>query len=155
MQAGAVQDGTIREVALRPLEPAGRRFWLLAGALAGLVAEWQPPFRPEWVTSVPDSGGLVKDLAQRLATALGLEYLSAVEKIKVAQPQKEMQNSTQQVTNLLGAFGVGIVRSGPVLLVDDMVDSRWTLTTVGDLLRAAGSGPVYPLALADTSRSDS
>jgi ATP-dependent DNA helicase RecQ len=41
---------------------------------------------------------------------------------------------------------------GPVLLVDDIVDSRWTMTVVAALLRQAGCGPVYPLALADTSR---
>ena len=40
------------------------------------------------------------------------------------------------------------VRSGPVLLVDDLVDSRWTLTVAGSLLRDAGAGPVFPFALA-------
>jgi ATP-dependent DNA helicase RecQ len=34
-----------------------------------------------------------------------------------------------------------------VLLVDDLVDSRWSLTVAGRLLRLAGSGPVLPLAL--------
>jgi hypothetical protein len=36
----------------------------------------------------------------------------------------------------------------PVLLVDDMVDSGWTLTLVAVLLQHQGSGPVYPFALA-------
>jgi ATP-dependent DNA helicase RecQ len=36
----------------------------------------------------------------------------------------------------------------PGLLVDDMVDSRWTLTTIGVALREAGSGPVFPFVLA-------
>jgi ATP-dependent DNA helicase RecQ len=45
-------------------------------------------------------------------------------------------------------------RAGPVLLVDDMVDSAWTLTVVAALLRQAGSGPVWPLALAATSAGD-
>jgi ATP-dependent DNA helicase RecQ len=35
-----------------------------------------------------------------------------------------------------------------LLLVDDIVDSRWTLTEIGAVLRGAGSGPVYPFALA-------
>jgi ATP-dependent DNA helicase RecQ len=43
------------------------------------------------------------------------------------------------------------VREGPVFLIDDMVDSRWTLTVLGAELRWAGSGPVYPVALTDTS----
>jgi ATP-dependent DNA helicase RecQ len=41
-----------------------------------------------------------------------------------------------------------------VLLVDDMVDSRWTLTIAGFKLRQAGSGPVFPFALADASVKD-
>jgi len=42
-----------------------------------------------------------------------------------------------------------------VLLVDDMVDSRRTFTVIAALLRAAGSGPVFPLALAQVvMRSD-
>jgi len=35
-----------------------------------------------------------------------------------------------------------------VLLIDDVVDSRWTLTVAAVLLREHGSGPVYPFALA-------
>ena len=38
--------------------------------------------------------------------------------------------------------------SGAVFLVDDMVDSRWTFTVIAALLRRAGSGAVFPLALA-------
>ncbi len=37
-----------------------------------------------------------------------------------------------------------------MLLVDDMVDSRWTLTVAAWLLRSHGSGVVWPLALAQT-----
>ena len=40
------------------------------------------------------------------------------------------------------------MRDGPVLLVDDLVDSRWTLTVAGSLLRDHGAGPVFPFALA-------
>ena len=38
--------------------------------------------------------------------------------------------------------------TGPVLLVDDLVDSRWTVTVVGALLRQAGAPGVLPFALA-------
>jgi ATP-dependent DNA helicase RecQ len=37
--------------------------------------------------------------------------------------------------------------TGSVLLIDDMVDSRWTMTVASWLLRRAGSGEVFPLAL--------
>ncbi|GAB7304654.1 hypothetical protein MAFF212519_25330 [Clavibacter michiganensis] len=36
----------------------------------------------------------------------------------------------------------------PVLLVDDLVDTRWTLTVAGRLLRKAGATRVLPFALA-------
>jgi ATP-dependent DNA helicase RecQ len=60
-----------------------------------------------------------------------------------------MENTSQQLRNVLGAFVVvGPVPDGPVLLLDDLVDSRWTITVAGVVLRDAGSGPVHPLALA-------
>ena len=64
-----------------------------------------------------------------------------------------MENSAQQMSNVAGAFEVDprVVRLDPVLLVDDMVDSRWTFTECAFALRTAGSGPVYPLALASTA----
>ena len=68
-----------------------------------------------------------------------------------------MENSYQQAHNLRDAFEVENhrVRSAPVLLVDDMVDSRWTLTVVAAHLRLAGAGQVFPLALAETGKRDS
>ena len=45
----------------------------------------------------------------------------------------------------------GTCPRGPVLLVDDIVDSRWTLTICAVLLREAGSGPVFPVALASAA----
>ena len=86
--------------------------------------------------------------------ASGSPASTAVTKLRSTRQQKTMQNRHQQVANLQGAFAVGEVRPGPVFLLDDMVDSRWTFTVVGSLLREAGSGPVYPVALADTSRGD-
>jgi ATP-dependent DNA helicase RecQ len=66
-----------------------------------------------------------------------------------------MQNSVQQFRNTLGAFAVDGARPGPVLLIDDMVDSRWTFTMVGHLLREAGTEAVFPVALVDTSQRQS
>jgi ATP-dependent DNA helicase RecQ len=61
-----------------------------------------------------------------------------------------MANSAQQVRNLDGALTTtrAAFPEGPVLLVDDMVDSRWTFTIAAWLLRSRGSGEVWPLALA-------
>ena len=51
---------------------------------------------------------------------------------------------------IAGAFAVhpGFPPGGPVLLVDDLVDSRWTIAVLAMQLAEAGSGPVYPFALA-------
>jgi ATP-dependent DNA helicase RecQ len=59
----------------------------------------------------------------------------------------------QQVARRVGArFGNGpTLPPVPVLLVDDMVDSGWTLTLAAVLLQHQGSGPVYPFALAKAS----
>ena len=40
------------------------------------------------------------------------------------------------------------IGSAPVLLVDDLADSRWTMTVAGRELRRAGAGSVLPFALA-------
>ena len=67
-----------------------------------------------------------------------------------------MQNSYQQALNVLGAFRVaGKVLSTPVLLVDDTVDSGWTLTVLGSLLHEAGCSAVIPFALAKGTNGNS
>lgn len=48
----------------------------------------------------------------------------------------------------------GDVAQGPVLLIDDVVDSGWTLAVVAALLLEAGSGPVFPAALASATAGD-
>ena len=69
--------------------------------------------------------------------------------------QKVMQNSAQQVRNAAASLRVaGTCPVGPVLLIDDIVDSRWTLTYAGWLLRTHGAGPVYPFALAAATPQD-
>ena len=63
-----------------------------------------------------------------------------------------MANSVQQARNIDGSLAITAepLPAGPVLLVDDMVDSRWTFTVAAWLLRSHGSGQVFPLALALT-----
>ena len=98
---------------------------------------------------------LVPDFAQRLAAKLGIPFLNAVTKAKANQPQKGQQNSFHQCHNLDGVFAIHQpVPNGAVLLVDDIVDSRWTLTVIGALLQQTGSGVVFPVALASSSVND-
>lgn len=122
----------------------------LVEASAALVREWRPRPSPTWITYVPSLSRdtLVADFAQALGQELGLVVQAVISKVATNRPQKEMQNSAQQYHNVAQAFQVsGEVNSEPVLLIDDLFDSRWTLTLVGVALREAGSGPVFPFAL--------
>lgn len=117
-------------------------------------SRWKPDPMPTWVTAVPSlrRPQLVSDFAKRVADQLELPFYPILTKKINSPEQKTMQNRTQQLTNVLEAFQVqGTCPNGPVLLIDDMVDSGWTLTLCGVLLREAGSGPVFPFALASTS----
>ena len=127
----------------------------LVTASAALIADrWRPDPPPTWVTSVPSMThpDLVPDFAARLADALGLPIRDLVRKVGQNQPQATMRNSAQQVRNVWDAFAVAdgpsAVPDGPVLLVDDLADSKWTITVVARALRQAGSGPVHPFVLA-------
>ena len=130
----------------------------LVKAAVDMIAEWAPNPKPKWLTYVPSlrHPDLVPDFASRLAKTLRLPLVPLVEKVRETQPQKGQQNSPHQELNVRGAFElVGAPLVGPVLLIDDAVDSRWTLVEIGALLRVHGSGPVYPLALASLQGRDS
>lgn len=130
----------------------------LVNACERLVREWAPQPAPTWVTCIPSlrHPELVPDFARRLATALNLPFHLVLEKTDDRPEQKTMANSSQQARNIDGSLAVRAANlpAGPVLLVDDMVDSRWTLTVAAWLLTAHGSGPIYPLALATTAHAE-
>ncbi len=123
----------------------------LVTALAELIFDWAPDPAPTWVASVASlrHPELVTSFARRLADQLGLPYEPIVVKREERPEQRSQQNSAHQHRNTAGAFAVTQpARIGPVVLVDDLVDSGWTLTEVGRVLRRSGAGPVYPVALA-------
>ncbi len=124
----------------------------LVTACIHLVEEWQPDPFPKWVTAIPSHRHpkLVHDFAQRLAAELQLPFIEAIVTKENRPEQKTMENSDKQARNAFASLGVNRhkVLSGPVLLVDDMVDSRWTFTVAAYKLRQFGSGEVWPLALA-------
>ncbi|KQM38810.1 RecQ family ATP-dependent DNA helicase [Sphingomonas sp. Leaf10] len=130
----------------------------LVHACRKMVIDWNPQPCPEWVTCIPSSRNpdLVPDFARRLAIELGLPFLPVLRKAEDRPEQKAMANSVQQARNVDGSLAIdeGSVPHGPVLLIDDMVDSRWTLTVAAWLLREAGSGEVWPLALSKTGHGE-
>lgn len=130
----------------------------LVNACANLVRGWAPQPRPTWVTCIPSRRhpDLVPDFARRLAAAINLPFNGVIEKTDDRPEQKKMANSSQQARNIDGSLAIraAVVPNGPVLLVDDMVDSKWTMTVAAWLLTSHGSGPVYPLAMASTAQSE-
>lgn len=123
----------------------------LVTAVVGMMRNWNPQPAPTWVTSIPSlrHPDLVPDFARRLALALGLPFHVALQKTDHRPEQKTMANSTLQARNVDGSLAITAARlpEGPVLLVDDIVNSRWTLTVAAWLLQSSGSGIVYPVAL--------
>ncbi len=106
-----------------------------------------------WVTNVPSLRRplLVKEFAEKLAAKLGLPYYQAIEKVNNSRCQKELNTSFLQYDNAYHSFEVTSVLPENVLLVDDMVDSKWTFTVCGYKLRKQGSGEVFPFALANSA----
>jgi ATP-dependent DNA helicase RecQ len=130
----------------------------LVHACVKMIRDWSPQPSPTWVTCVPSlrHPSLVPDFAATLAHALGLPFHAVLARSENRPEQKTMANSTQQARNVDGSLALNgrPVPRGPVLLVDDMVDSRWTLTVASWLLRTGGSGEVHPMALSQTGHDE-
>jgi ATP-dependent DNA helicase RecQ len=127
----------------------------LVTACAKMFHDWNLQSAPTWVTCIPSlrHPDLVPEFAKRLAMALDLPFHTVLAKTDQRPEQKTMSNSIQQARNVDGSLAICVnrlPRRGPMLLVDDMVDSRWTLTVAAWLLRSFGSGEVWPLVLAQT-----
>lgn len=106
----------------------------------------------EWVTNISSlkRPELVKNFAMKVAENLKLPYQDSIIKTVDNRCQKELNTSYLQFKNAYDSFEVSNVLDGNVLLIDDMVDSRWTFTVCGYKLRSKGCGKVYTFALANT-----
>lgn len=130
----------------------------LVAACVKIIQEWNPQPPPTWVTCIPSlrHPDLVPNFAQRLAAALALPFHTVIVKTDARPEQKTMANSTQQARNIDGSLALNgqPIPTGAALLLDDMVDSRWTLTVAAWLLRKSGSGAVWPMALSQTGHDE-
>jgi ATP-dependent DNA helicase RecQ len=130
----------------------------LVETAAHLINEWKPEPFPAWMTAIPSHRHptLVHCFAERLSTRLGIPFKPVLVRIFDAPQQKTMQNSSMQANNVINTLNIsGEISPAPVLLVDDILDSGWTLTIAGWLLRTHGSGPVYPFTLAQATARNS
>ncbi|MEV5710878.1 RecQ family ATP-dependent DNA helicase [Actinoallomurus sp. NPDC052274] len=122
------------------------------GAVVKVLSAWEWADRPAGVLAMASATrpGMIADLARRIAGIGRLPYLGEVAYAD-GGPGPRRHNSAQRVRALWNAFAVpDSVRSltGPVLLVDDQVDTGWTMTVVTRLLRETGAPAVLPLVLA-------
>jgi ATP-dependent DNA helicase RecQ len=128
----------------------------LVPAIAGVLKRWDWPARPTWICPVPSRrrAGLIDAVC---------DELGRIGKLPVHRPlvdeaptgyQSEMANSAHQLMNVWTRFRVDPsllpdrdTLAGPVLLVDDEADSRWTITVAAWLLTGAGTSTVLPFVL--------
>ncbi|MFL0411806.1 RecQ family ATP-dependent DNA helicase [Microbacterium paludicola] len=121
-------------------------------ACVRVLAEWGWDERPVAVVAVPSRTHprLVGSLARGLAQTGRLAYLGELALDPAAPAGRPGGNSAFRVADLHGRLdATGLqVPTGPVLLVDDLADSRWTLTFASRELRRAGATAVLPFTLA-------
>jgi ATP-dependent DNA helicase RecQ len=125
----------------------------LLDACVRVLAEWGWAERPAAVVSVPSRRRpvFVESLATGIANLGRLPYLGALGLRGGGPTGGPGGNSVFRLASVWGRFDASALdlRDGmPLLLVDDLIDSRWTVTVAGRELRRAGAGRVLPFAAA-------
>jgi ATP-dependent DNA helicase RecQ len=132
----------------------------LTDAVVKILAAWNWAERPESVVTMPSRSRpmLIGSLGERIAAIGRLTYLGALGYVTQEGPGPRRHNSAQRLASLWRSLVIpdelreALKESdGPVLLVDDQIDTGWTMTVAAALLRDAGASAVLPLALATTT----
>ncbi len=128
----------------------------LIGALVTVLAAWDWEDRPAAVAILPSRTRplLIESLGQRIAGIGRLPYLGALAYAD-GGPGPRRHNSAQRLRSVWNALTVPealaaalAALDGPVLLIDDRIETGWTITVAAKLLREAGAPAVLPLVLA-------
>jgi ATP-dependent DNA helicase RecQ len=131
----------------------------MVDAVVKVLAAWDWAQRPAGVVTVPSRSRpqLVASLGERIASLGRLPYLGQLDRTGDSRAASQY-NSAQRLRALWSAFAVPgpladavAALDGPVLLVDDRIETGWTMTVAAKLLREAGAPAVLPLALAATT----
>jgi ATP-dependent DNA helicase RecQ len=136
----------------------------VVSATVKVLAAWNWATRPAAVVAMASRSRpyLITGLATRIADLGRLPYLGALrysgDGAASEGSSSRQHNSAQRMRAVWGSLVVpdevrdGLASAdGPVLLVDDQIDTGWTMTVAALLLRRAGAGAVLPFALAATS----
>jgi ATP-dependent DNA helicase RecQ len=128
----------------------------LLAACVGVLSGWGWAQRPAGVVAMPSLRRplLVGSVAEHLARLGRLPLLGSLALTTDTHPGEPGGNSAFRLAAVHDRFTVpaALARAvaaveGPVLLVDDLVDSRWTVTVAGRLLRTAGAAGVLPFCV--------
>ncbi|MCW2846900.1 MAG: ATP-dependent helicase RecQ [Marmoricola sp.] len=144
----------LREL-FRPEAPDGAVPRPLVDAVLKVLGDWHPawPARPTGVAYVESARRprLVHSLADGLARYLHLPLVARWEIVDPdVPPGQGAANSAQRVAAVGRRFSLAVdepLDGGPVLLVDDLMGTGWTLTMAARALRRAGASAVLPLTL--------
>jgi ATP-dependent DNA helicase RecQ len=122
-----------------------------------VLASWEWADRPVAVVTVGSVSRpkLVSSIGERISTIGRLPLLG---EIGVRPTDERQANSARRLAQVWRSLHIGpelgerlAEVGGPVLLVDDRVDTGWTMTAAAKLLRDAGAPAVLPFALATTT----
>jgi ATP-dependent DNA helicase RecQ len=121
-------------------------------AVVSVLGQWRWATRPTQVAWVPSRTRpkLVASLATKLASVGRLQLVGPLVRVRDEPAGAGRSNSAQRLKSIYAAFSAeGLALSEtPLLLVDDLTDSGWTLTEATRVLREAGAGSVLPFVLA-------
>ncbi|WP_411284840.1 RecQ family ATP-dependent DNA helicase [Lapillicoccus sp.] len=129
----------------------------LLRACVGVLSDWGWSERPTGVVALPSRSRplLVDSLARGLSEIGRLPFLGTLDLVDGGPVGEAGGNSAFRLAGVWGRLAVPpqLAASlagggGPVLLVDDLVDSRWTMTVAAQVLRQAGADAVLPFSLA-------
>jgi ATP-dependent DNA helicase RecQ len=131
----------------------------LFNAVVQVLAAWDWERRPVAVVTMPSRRRphLITGLGERIAATGRLDFLGGLDYAGEESPGRQ-HNSAKRLAALARSLTVpGPLQAalagtdGPVLLVDDLADTGWTMTFAAKLLREGGAQAVLPFALAVTN----
>ena len=131
----------------------------VVSAVVDVLRTWGWERRPAGVVAVPSRSrpDLINSLAARIAQIGRLAPLGTLAPVRPEiRPSERAGNSAHRLVAVWDSLTVppdvmsrlAGLGDAPVLLVDDLADTRWTITVAARALRLAGAGPVLPLVLA-------
>jgi ATP-dependent DNA helicase RecQ len=135
----------------RPTTPDGPVPDALARAVVALLQDWRPEVDAIVVVESATRPTLTADLAGGLSRFLQVPVAGRWAIIDPdVPPGRGQANSAQRIAAVGRRAGLHaeVTPGARVLLVDDRVDTGWTMTLAAQAIRKAGASAVLPLALA-------